>query len=112
MALKAPLQLLTLLVARSMSRRQREAIVYLRAASRVLHARVGSRRLRFTDADRWLLAETGRSLGHARLVEMASLATPETILRRYRQQVAAEYDGTAARAGPTGDALRAIRSSK
>jgi hypothetical protein len=31
---------------------------------------------------------------------MASLATPETILRWYRRQVAAKYDGTAARRGP------------
>ncbi|MGA2450316.1 MAG: helix-turn-helix domain-containing protein [Polyangiaceae bacterium] len=65
-----------------------------------LQAHAGSKRLRFTDAERRLLAEIGRPLGRARLVEMASLARPETILRWYRQQVAAKYDGTAARSGP------------
>jgi transposase InsO family protein len=100
MALKAPLQFLILLVASWMSRRQSEAIEYLRAENRVLQAHVGAKRLRFTDAERRLLAEKGGPLGRARLVEMASLVKPETILRWYRQQVAAKYDGTAARSGP------------
>jgi hypothetical protein len=100
MALKAPLQFLILLVASSWSRRQGEAIEYLRAENRVLRARVGVKRLRFTDAERRLLAEKGRRLGRALLAEIASLATPEMILRWYRQQVAAKYDGTAVRRGP------------
>ena len=100
MALKAPLQFLILLVASWMSRRQSEAIGYLRAEDHVHQAHVGSKRLRITDAKRRLLAEKGRPLGRARLAEMASLATPEPILRWYRQQVAAKYDGTAARSGP------------
>ncbi len=68
MALKAPLQYLILLFASWRSRRQSEAIEYLRAENRVLQAQVGSKRLRSTDAERWLLAEKGRPLGRARLV--------------------------------------------
>ena len=100
MALKAPLQFLILLVASWLSRRQGEAIEYLRAENRVLRAHLGTKRLRFTDPERRLLAEKGRTLGRKLLGEVASLATPETILRWYRQQVAAKYDGTAARRGP------------
>jgi hypothetical protein len=41
-------------------------------------------RLRFTDAERRLLADKGKPLGRRPLAEMASLATPEMILRWYR----------------------------
>jgi putative transposase len=34
------------------------------------------------------------------LAEMATLATPDTILRWYRERVAAKYDGSRARRGP------------
>jgi putative transposase len=60
----------------------------------VLRSRLGLRRLRFTDAERRLLAEKGKPLGRRLLAEIASLATPETILRWYREKVAAKYDGS------------------
>jgi transposase len=69
----------------------------LRAENRVLRARIGGKRLRFTDAERRLLAEKGRALGPRLLSEMATLATPETILRWYRERVAAKYDGSRVR---------------
>ncbi|MGO9834727.1 MAG: hypothetical protein ACLP1X_10955 [Polyangiaceae bacterium] len=95
----APLQFLILLVASWIGRRQGEAIEYLRAENRVLRARLGPRRLRFADAERRLLAEKGKLLGRKLLAEIASLATPETILRWYREQVAAKYDGSRTRGG-------------
>ena len=66
----------------------------------MLHARLGPKRLRFTDAERRPLAEKGKPLGRKLLAEMASLARPETILRWYREQVAAKYDGSRTRGGP------------
>jgi transposase len=96
----APLHFLILLMASWVRRHQGEAIEYLRAENRVLRARLGPKRLRFTDAERRLLAEKGKPLGRRLLAEMASLATPETILRWYRSKVAAKYDGTASRRGP------------
>ena len=95
-----PIQFLILLVASWIGRRQGEAIEYLRAENRVLRARLGPKRLRFADAERRLLAENGKPLGRKLLAEMASLATPETILRWYREQVAAKYDGSRTRGGP------------
>jgi putative transposase len=102
----APLQFLILLVASWIGRRQGEAIEYLRAENRVLRARLGPKRLRFTDAERRLLAQKGKPLGRKLLAEMASLATPETILRWYREQVAAKYDGSRTRGGPGRPAAR------
>ena len=95
----APMQFLVLLIASWLQRRQAEAIEYLRAENRVLRDRLGPTRLRFTDAERTLLAERGRQLGRQALAEVASLATPETILRWYRELVAAKYDGSRARRG-------------
>ncbi len=103
----APLHFLVLLVASWIGRRQGEAIEYLRAENRVLHARLGHKRLRFADAERRLLAQKGKPLGRKLLAEMASLATPETILRWYREQVAAKYDGSRTRGGPGRPAARA-----
>ena len=77
----APLQFLILLVASWIGRRQGEAIEHLRAENRVLRARLEPKRVRFTDAERRLLAQKGKPLGRKLLAEMASLATPETILR-------------------------------
>jgi hypothetical protein len=88
----APLQFLILPVASLIGRRQGEAIEYLRAENRVLRARLGPKRIRF-DAERRSLAEKGKPLGRKLLADMASLATPETILRRYREQVAASTTG-------------------
>ena len=36
----------------------------------------------------------GKALGRKRLAEVASIVTPNTILRWYRKLVAAEYDGS------------------
>jgi putative transposase len=44
-----------------------------------------------------LLAQKGKPLGRKLLAEMASLATPETILRWYRERVAAKCDGSRTR---------------
>src|SRR5450432_378618 len=104
-----PLQFLILLVASWLGRRQGQAIEFLRTENRVLRARLGRRRLCFTDAERRLLGETGKPLGRSLLAEVASLATPETILRWYRESVAAKYDGSRARSAAGPQAVRGER---
>jgi transposase InsO family protein len=81
-------------------RRQQLAITYLQAENRVLRERLGTKRLRFSDAERRLLAERGEGLGRTMLAELATLATPETILRWYRRLIAAKYDGSKTRRSP------------
>jgi hypothetical protein len=53
-------------------RRQQLAIAYLQAENRVLRERLGTGRLRFTDAERRLLAEKGQGLGRTMLAEVAT----------------------------------------
>ena len=43
--------------------------------------RLGKKRLRFTDAERRQLAVLGKKLGRKALAEVATVATPDTILR-------------------------------
>ena len=92
-------QFLLLLIAGWLGHWEAQALEYLRAENRVLRGRLPTKRLLFTDAERRLLAEKAKPLGRERLAEVASLVTPATLLRWYRQLVAAEYDGSARR-GP------------
>ena len=64
-----------------LQREQTEAIRYLCKENRVLKAQLGNRRLRLTDDERRRLANVGARLGHRRLMQVATIVTPDTILR-------------------------------
>ncbi len=91
------LHFLLLTVSGWVTRRQLAAIDYLREENRVLRAQLGLKRPRLTDDQRRGLAEKGRALGRKALGELASIATPDTILRWYRQLIACKYDGATTR---------------
>src|SRR6202022_3577275 len=57
----------------------------------------GSRPPALTDDQRRRLAVKGKVLGRRRLVAVAGIVTPDTILRWYRTLVAKKYDGSKAR---------------
>ncbi len=95
----APLQFLLLTFAGWVNRRQLAMIDYLKEENRVLRQQLGGGKLRFTDDQRLRLAAKGRVLGRRALDGLAGLVTPDTILRWYRELIAAKYDGTARR-GP------------
>ena len=82
-----------------LARHQANQIEYLKTANRALLERLGNKRLRFTDAERRRFAVLGKKLGRKALSEVATIATPDTILRWYRELVAKKYDGSARR-GP------------
>lgn len=85
------LDLFATLIAGWLTRRQSEAIEYLREENRVLRARLPSGRLRFTQEERRRLALRGQELGRALLAEVATLVTPDTILRWHQRLVAAKW---------------------
>jgi hypothetical protein len=70
------------------NRHQLEVIDYLREENRVLKEQLGGRRPRLTDAQRRRLASRGHALGRSLLVQVATLVTPDTILRWHRQLIA------------------------
>jgi putative transposase len=57
----------------------------------------GSRRLRLTDDQRRSLAAKAKLLGRRMLAELATIVTPETLLRWHRKFIANKYDGSARR---------------
>ena len=92
-------QLLILVVAGWMNRQQQDVIDYLQEENRILRQQLKGKRLRLSDDDRRRLAVKAKALGRKALQRVASIATPDTILRWYRQLMAAKYDGTKKR-GP------------
>src|SRR3990172_2034985 len=93
----APLQFLLMLFAGWVNRRQLDVVDYLKEENRVLREHLGGGRLRFTDEQRRRLAVKARVLGRRALDGIAGLVTPDTILRWYRELIAAKYDGAARR---------------
>ena len=85
------LQFLLMVVAGWLQRQQAATIDYLKAENRMLRARLGGRRIVFTDAERRQLAEKARALGRKALHELGTIVTPETLLRWHRELVARKW---------------------
>jgi putative transposase len=70
---------------------QADAIAFLREENRVLRARLVGRRIRFEDHERRRLAELRHRVGRRVLAQVATLVTPDTILRWHRELVARKW---------------------
>ena len=93
-----PFRLLLVAVAGWMNHQQQQVNDYLREENRVLREQLGSKPLRFDDDQRRRLAVRGKALGRKVLADIATVVTPETLLRWHRKLIAEKYDGTAKRA--------------
>src|ERR671933_2757760 len=91
------LHVLIAMVAGWLQRHQQQVITYLLAENRVLKAQLGGRRLRLTDTERRRLAALAYPLGRKRLKEMATLVTPETLMRWYHRLTDQKFDGSTRR---------------
>jgi hypothetical protein len=80
-----PLQLLAAWLAVWLGRVLQEEVDYLKAEKGLLREKPGTKRVRLTDAERRRLATLGKSLGRKGLAAVATIASPETIMRWYRQ---------------------------
>jgi hypothetical protein len=87
------LHILIAMVAGWIQRHQQHVIAYLQEENRVLKAQLGGHRLRLTDTERRRLATLAHPLGRQRLQEVATLATPDTLLRWYKRLIAQKFDG-------------------
>ena len=68
----------------------------------MLKARLAGQRLRFDDGERRRLAELGHRLGRRVLAQVATLVTPDTILRWHRELVRRKWTSRPGRGRPTG----------
>jgi putative transposase len=88
------LPLLLAMLAGWIQRHQQQVITYLQAENRVLKAQLGRRRLRLTDTERRRLAALAYPLGRKLLHEVATIATPDTLMRWDRRLMAQKFDGS------------------
>jgi helix-turn-helix protein len=83
-------QLLLMVLTGWLARRERE-VVYLIEENRFLRHQLGTRRVRLTDDDRRRLAARAYRLGRRALRDVATIATPDTLLRWHRQLIARKW---------------------
>src|ERR1035438_8869718 len=83
-----------------MSRHQQAVIDYRQEENRILLEQLGGKPKRFTDAQRIRLARKAKPVGRRRLGKLATLVTPDTLLRWFRVLVAKKW--TFARTNPVG----------
>jgi putative transposase len=88
------LHVLIAMVAGWIQRHQQQVITYLHEENRILKAQLGGRRLRLTDTERRRLSALAYPLGRTRLQEVATIATPDTLLRWYHRLIAQKFDGS------------------
>jgi putative transposase len=91
------LHILIAMVAGWIQRHQQRVITYLQEENRVLKAQLGGRGLRLTNTERRRLAALAHPLGRKRLKEIATIATPDTLLRWYQRLIAQKFDGSTQR---------------
>jgi hypothetical protein len=74
-----------------LDRRERDVVAYLIEENRLLRRQLGGRRLRLTDDDRRQLADRAYRVGRSALRQIATIATPDTLLRWHRQLIARKW---------------------
>src|SRR3954451_12167272 len=89
-----PFRFVLIAVAGWMNQRQLQMIEYLREENRGLRGQLGARRLRPTNDQRRRLAARAKGLGRKVLAELATIVTPETLLRWHQRLSAQKYDGS------------------
>jgi hypothetical protein len=94
-----PLQVLLVTLAGRVNRHQQHVIEYLVEENRVLKGELKGRRLRLSNDQRRRLAAKGHRLGRRILRQVATIVTPDTILRWHRQLIARKWTFTPTRPG-------------
>ena len=97
-----PLHLIVAALFGWLEREQRDVIEFLREENRVLKAQLHGRRLRLDDDQRRRLAVIGQRLGRRILADIATIVTPDTILRWHRELIARKWTYATARPGRPG----------
>ncbi|MHC4851868.1 MAG: integrase core domain-containing protein [Planctomycetota bacterium] len=103
-----PLQLLLGVFAGWVNRDQAQIIDYLVEENRVLKEQLKGQRLRLADTQRRRLAAKGKILGRRLLARIATIVTPDTIMRWHKRLIAAKWTYPSKRVGRPG-IMRQIR---
>jgi putative transposase len=84
--------LLLLVIAGRAQQDQQKTIDYLLAENQLLRKKLGKKRILLTDAERRRLAVKGKTLGRRLLEQLATIVTPDTILRWHRTLIAEKWN--------------------
>ncbi|HUY89029.1 MAG TPA: integrase core domain-containing protein [Pirellulales bacterium] len=95
-----PWQLFALAAVGAAEQDYQRAVEYLMAENRILKAKLGKRRILLTDDERRVLAVKGKTLGRKALEQLATICTPDTILRWHRELIAAKWNHSEKRKAP------------
>jgi hypothetical protein len=87
-----PWRLIVLFLASQLNCEQQRIIQYLRMENLVLPEKLGKKRILLNDDQRRQLAVKGKALGRRALRELATIFTPDTILRWHRELIAQKWD--------------------
>jgi putative transposase len=87
-----PWHLLLLVIAGRAQQDQQKTIDYLFAENEILRKKLGKKRILLTDAERRRLAVKGKTLGRRLLEQLATIVTPDTILRWHRTLIAEKWN--------------------
>jgi putative transposase len=98
----SPLRRLLVSLAGWVNRHQQQVIEYLVEENRVLKEQLKRRRVRLTDDQRRRLAPKGQPLGRRILRQVATIVTPDTILRWHRRLIARKWTFAPKRPGQPG----------
>src|SRR6202171_6442249 len=93
------LSFLLMVVSGWVHRHQLLVIEFLQAENRLLKERLRGKRIRFTDAERAVLARKGKAAGRKALLELDTIVSPDTLLRWHRRLIAQKWT-FAERRGP------------
>ena len=95
-----PWHLMVAILAGIVNREQQRTIDYLRTENQILREKIGKKRIMLNDDQRRRLAVKGKYLGRKALSNIATIVTPDTIMRWHRTLVAAKWDTTDRRKSP------------
>src|SRR5450755_1240972 len=86
------LSFLLIVAAGWVHRHQLIVIEFLQAENRLLKEKLGGKRIRFTDAERALLARKAKAVGRKALLKLDTIVSPDTLLRWHRRLVAEKWN--------------------
>jgi putative transposase len=86
------LSFLLMIVSGWVHRHQLLVIEFLQAENGLLKERLRGKRIRFTDAERALLARKAKAVGRKALLKLDTIVSPDTLLRWHRRLVAQKWN--------------------